>query len=157
MILLFVDKKTIYICLNNNKSEAIVGMRFSAWLATLSIVLFANMHASFAADDAAAKGEKVFKKCISCHEVGPDAKKKMGPTLNNIIGAKAGSKPDYNYSRAMIEAGEKGLLWTEEKLDLYLTKPKKFIPGAKMVFVGIRKAEDRLNLIEYLKKFTPKK
>lgn len=101
-----------------------------------------------------AKGEKVFNKCKACHMVGEDAKKRVGPPLNNIIGAKAGSQEDYNYSKAMKEAGENGLVWNDEKLDAYLEKPKDVVPKGKMAFPGLKKESDRANVIAYLKQFT---
>jgi cytochrome c len=79
-------------------------------------------------------GEDVFKKCRACHEVGPDAKNKLGPTLNNIIGRKAGTVEGFNYSDANKEAGSKGLVWTEEVLFKYLETPMKLMPGTKMAF-----------------------
>lgn len=63
-----------------------------------------------------AKGEQVFKKCFACHTVGPDAKVKVGPVLNDIFGKPSGAQAEYasKYSRDMIEAGEGGYVWTEE-------------------------------------------
>lgn len=100
------------------------------------------------------KGEKVFKKCKVCHAVGEGAKKKVGPVLNNIIGAKAGVQDGYKYSKAMQKAGAEGLVWSEDKLNVYLEKPKKLIKGTKMVFPGLKKEADRDNVIAYLKTFT---
>ena len=105
---------------------------------------------AYAAGDAA-HGEAVFKVCKMCHAVGPTAKPGVGPVQNNLIGATAGARPGYNYSPAMKEAGEKGLVWTEEKLDTYLENPKALVPGTKMVFPGLKKPEDRADVIAYLK------
>jgi cytochrome c len=101
-----------------------------------------------------AKGKKVFNKCKACHMVGEGAKKRVGPPLNNVIGAKAGSQEDYNYSKAMKEAGENGLVWNDENLDAYLEKPKDVVPKGKMAFPGLKKESDRANVIAYLKQFT---
>lgn len=106
------------------------------------------------AEGDAAKGEKVFNKCKACHMVGEGAKKRVGPPLNNIIGAKAGSQEDYNYSSAMKKAGEDGLVWDEAKLSAYLEKPKDIVPKGKMAFPGLKKETDRENVIAYLKQFT---
>ena len=76
--------------------------------------------------------------------------------LNNIVGATAGTQEQYNYSKAMKLAGEKGMVWTEVKLKEYLEKPKKVVPGGKMSFPGLRKKTDRDNVVAILKTF-PKK
>ncbi len=111
---------------------------------------------AFAAGDAA-KGEALFKsKCKMCHAVGPNAKPGIGPVQNDLIGATAGARPGYKYSPAMKEAGAKGLVWTEESLGKYLENPKAVVPGTKMVFPGLKKAEDRENVIAYLKTQTGK-
>jgi len=100
------------------------------------------------------KGEKVFKKCKTCHMVGEGAKKRIGPQLNNIIGRKAGSTEGFKYSKAMKAAGEGGLVWDEEKLDKFLTKPRAMIKKTRMTFGGLKKAEQRANVIAYLKTFS---
>jgi cytochrome c len=109
--------------------------------------------AAYAAGDAA-KGEKVFKKCKVCHEIGDKAKNKVGPVLTGVIGRKVGTAANFAYSPALKAAGEKGQTWTEEDLDKYLTNPRKFLPGNKMAFVGLKKADDRADVIAYLKTFT---
>jgi cytochrome c len=96
-------------------------------------------------------GEAVFRQCRACHEVGPGAKSKLGPALNGIIGRKAGTVEGFNYSPANKAAGEKGLTWTESELATYLADPRKFMPGNRMAFVGVRNERDRANLIAYLK------
>lgn len=105
------------------------------------------------ADGDAAKGEVVFKQCKICHQIGPGAKPVVGPEQNGVAGAVAGARPGYSYSAAMKDAGAKGLKWTDENLDKFLENPKGVVPGTKMAFVGLKKAEDRANVIAYLKKF----
>lgn len=102
---------------------------------------------SFAYAGDAAKGENVFKKCRACHAVGEGAKNKVGPELNGIIGRKAGGEPEYKYSAAMSESG---IVWDEANLDKYLENPKGLIPKTKMIFGGLKKEEDRKDLIAYL-------
>ncbi len=108
------------------------------------------------AEGDAAKGEKVFKKCKACHMVGDDAKVKAGPPLNNIMGATAGKPEGYEFkfSKAMMEAGEGGLVWDETTLDEFLAKPRDMVKGTKMSFAGLKKEEDRANIIAYLKTFS---
>ncbi len=105
------------------------------------------------AEGDAAKGKKVFNKCKACHYA--DKKKnKVGPYLVGVVGRKAASVEGFKYSKAMKAKGAEGLVWTEENLDKYLTAPKKFVPGNKMAFAGLKKAEDRANVIAYLKTLT---
>jgi cytochrome c len=104
------------------------------------------------ADGDVGKGKRVFNKCRACHSL-EAGKNKVGPSLHGLFGRKAGTT-DYKYSKAMTEAGENGLVWNEEKLETYLKKPKDMIPGTKMIFVGLKKEDDREDLIAYLKEAT---
>ena len=104
---------------------------------------------AFAEGDAAA-GKKVYNKCKTCHAL-EAGKKKLGPSLNGIIGRTAGSVEGFKYSDAMKDSG---VVWTEENIAAYLEKPKEFIAGNKMAFAGLRKEQDRANLIAYLKEAT---
>src|SRR6478736_4352598 len=91
----------------------------------VSVLAVASLWSANAfAEGDAAKGETVFKQCKVCHAVGAGAKAGVGPAQNAVVGSKAGSREGYNYSPAMKEAGEKGLVWTEENLDKYLESPK---------------------------------
>ncbi|CAN0461415.1 unnamed protein product [Ectocarpus fasciculatus] len=107
---------------------------------------------AFAEGDAA-KGEKVYRKCKACHTVGEDAKNKVGPHLNGIIDAEIASVEGFKYSKAFLEKKTEGLVWSEAEIDAYLTKPKKYLPGTKMSFAGLRKEQDRADVIAYLKNF----
>ena len=98
-----------------------------------------------------AAGEKVFRKCKACHKVGDGAKNASGPVLNDIVGAAAGQVEGFKYSKALQSAAEDGLVWDEEALHAFLTKPKDFIKKTKMAFGGLKKEEDRAAIIEYLK------
>ena len=100
-------------------------------------------------------GANVFKRCGACHAVGEGAKNKVGPELNDLYGRVAGSLPDYNYSKAMIEAGTNGLVWTPETVAPYLRKPKEHVPGTKMSFPGLGNEKDVVNLVAYLATFSP--
>ena len=108
---------------------------------------------SLALGNDAERGEKVFRKCRSCHQVGANAKVKVGPPLNNVIGRVAGTYEGAKYSNAMKEAGANGLIWTEEVLDQYLTKPRGLILTTNMTFSGLKKPQDRSDLLAYLKTF----
>ncbi|EYC41608.1 hypothetical protein Y032_0562g3492 [Ancylostoma ceylanicum] len=93
------------------------------------------------------KGKKVFKqRCLQCHVIDSMASK-TGPSLNGLIGRTSGSVPGYVYSDANKN---KGVVWTRETLFEYLENPKKYIPGTKMVFAGMKKANERADLIKYM-------
>jgi cytochrome c len=98
----------------------------------------------------------VFKKCRACHDVGPDAKNKVGPLLNDIVGRHAGSIEGFNYSDANKAAGTKGLVWTDDVLFKYLENPLSFMQGTKMAFAGLKDEQDRRDVIAYLKTFSKK-
>ncbi len=111
---------------------------------------------AWSAEGNAADGEDVFKKCRACHEVGPDAKTKLGPVLNGIIGRKAGTFEGFAYSPANKKAGEDGWVWTEEKILKYLENPREAMPGNRMAFAGLAEEQDRLDVLAYLKTFSGK-
>jgi cytochrome c len=116
-------------------------------IATAALVcLTAAAHA----DGDSAKGKKVFAKCMACHAV-EAGKNKVGPSLHSIFGRKAGTVEGFTYSDAMKNSG---ITWNEAELDKYLTNPKKDIPGNKMAFPGLPKADDRANVIAFLKEAT---
>ncbi|KII17775.1 c-type cytochrome [Phaeobacter sp. S60] len=101
-----------------------------------------------------AKGEKTFRKCKSCHQIGAGAKSKTGPILNGIIGAPAAHVEGFRYSKAMKAAAEGGLVWDEAELAAFLAKPKKYMKGTKMSFAGLKKDADIEAVIAYLKAAT---
>ncbi len=109
--------------------------------------------AASAQDGNAEAGEDVFKKCRACHDVGPDAKNKVGPLLNGIIGRKSGTVEGFAYSDANKDAGAKGLVWSEAELIKYLEAPMTYMPKNKMAFAGLKDEQDRKDVIAYLKKF----
>ncbi|GEO85276.1 MULTISPECIES: c-type cytochrome [Alphaproteobacteria] len=115
-------------------------------------LLLASAHLADAGDVDA--GKKVFAKCAACHAVGQNAKHKVGPVLNDVIGRKAGTAEGYNYSPAMAKAGEGGLVWDDTTLHAYLAKPRDVVKGTKMTFAGLKKRDDVDNVIAYLESFS---
>ena len=100
-----------------------------------------------------AKGERVFRKCMACHAVGEDAKTKTGPILNGVVGRPIASREDFDYSDALQELAAKDGTWTPEELGHFLEKPRDFAKGTKMSFAGLRKEEERADVIAYLATF----
>ncbi|MEO1294163.1 MAG: c-type cytochrome, partial [Pseudomonadota bacterium] len=103
----------------------------------------------------AAEGEKVFKKCKSCHQVGDGAKNRSGPVLTDIVGAPVAAVENFKYSGALLAKAEEGVVWDDAALDAFLAKPRDWAKGTKMTFAGLRKEEDRQAVIEYLKSVKP--
>lgn len=109
-----------------------------------SAVPLANLLA--AADPA--KGEAVFAKCAACHTINSGGANGIGPNLFGTLGEEIGhGKHGFAFSSALSGMGGS---WDFEKMDKWLTSPRKFAPGTKMSFAGLSSAEDRANLIVYL-------
>lgn len=94
-----------------------------------------------------ARGQTVFKKCTQCHSP-VEGKNGTGPSLYGIVGRPAGSVPNFRYSEANRTSG---ITWTEQEMFVYLENPKKRIPKTIMAFAGLPKAQDRADVIAYLK------
>lgn len=94
-----------------------------------------------------AAGEKIFKQCAQCHSL-KEGENRIGPTLYGIVGRTAGTIEGYSYSKANRESGK---VWSEQVMFDYLENPRASIPGTKMAFVGLRKPQDRADVIAYIK------
>lgn len=113
-------------------------------------------------------GKDVFRKCMACHRIGPDARNAVGPVLNGVIGRQAGTVENFGYSQLNQSAGKAGLVWNEQLIFEYLVDPtaflKKFLTdkghadqatgATKMVF-KLADEVDRRNVIAYIKQFSP--
>ena len=120
-------------------------------MAAVAAVLALSSVAARAYGDPAA-GKQVFKKCHACHNVGEGAHNAVGPVLNGIVGRKAGTYADYNYSDANKNSG---LTWDVATLQKYLKNPQSVVPGTKMAFPGLPEEKDEDNVIAYLATFGP--
>ncbi|WP_417593490.1 c-type cytochrome [Parasphingorhabdus sp.] len=110
-------------------------------VATLDGVTYASLTGD------AASGKSSFNQCRACHVIDPGMNR-LGPSLANIVGRKAGSVAGFNYSDANANSG---ITWTEEKLFQFLEKPARVIPKTKMFYAGMPDPQARANLIAYLK------
>ncbi len=99
------------------------------------------------------QGEKVFKKCQACHQVGEGAKNRSGPILNGIVGRAAGTVDGFKYSGPLMAMAEAGLVWTPEALTEFLAAPKSYMKGTKMSFAGLKDDADRDAVVAYLSSF----
>lgn len=97
-----------------------------------------------------AEGQKVFKKCAACHTPDSGGANKVGPNLFGVVGAKKGAKDGFAYSSALT--GFEGAPdWGYASLNAFLAKPKDYLPGTKMSFAGLKKVQDRADVIAYLR------
>ncbi len=118
--------------------------------------------APFAQAQDAEKGEKLFKRCTSCHMIGDGAKNRTGPVLTEVVGRVAGTYEGYKYGKSIVAAGEAGLVWDEDNLFEYIADPRGFLKEylndpkakAKMTF-RLKKEDQRRDVIAYLATFSP--
>ncbi len=94
------------------------------------------------------RGAKISKKCSTCHSFGKGEAAKVGPNLFGVVGRKKASTT-FAYSEAMKA---KGGSWDAESVNQFITKPKDYIPGTKMGFAGLKKPQDRADVILFLEK-----
>lgn len=118
-------------------------------LAAMTLIALAFAPAAFAEGDAE-KGEKVFRKCAACHTVEADGPKRAGPNLKGVPGRTVGTLEGFGYSDALKSAGAAGDVWTDEQLATFLADPKSLYKGHKMSFAGLKKEEERADLIAFL-------
>ena len=94
------------------------------------------------------KGEDLAKICSTCHNLAKGGPNAIGPNLYGVVDRPKGSHPGYSYSDAMKAKGGK---WTLADLNEFLWKPRWFVQGTKMTFIGFKKAQDRADVIAYLR------
>jgi cytochrome c len=99
----------------------------------------------------AAAGADVAKKCQSCHNLDKGGPNLTGPNLYGALGRKPGSHPGFTYSATMTDFGGKTPAWNYDHLYEFLKNPQAVLAGTKMTFVGLKKPEDRINVIAYLR------
>lgn len=115
-----------------------------------AVLVLSCLGSAALAEGDAVKGETVFKRCMACHAI-DDMSIKTGPSLKGVYGRVAGSFEGYSYSEDLAKMKADGKVWDDALLDQYLTNPKAVAPKGKMSFGGLKKPEDRLDLIAFLK------
>lgn len=95
-----------------------------------------------------ARGEKIYSRCMACHAIDRD---RTGPHHKGVVGRRVASVPGFDYSPAMRKAGASGMVWDEATLNKFLENPTKFIPGTRMGYAGVKSAQERADLIAFLK------
>lgn len=95
-------------------------------------------------------GARAFQKCYSCHALGDTDEGAQGPSLKGIVGRAVASWPGYDFSPAMRTYAERQPRWSRAALDAFLADPQGMVPGSEMAFIGIRDADERAALIDYL-------
>jgi cytochrome c len=121
-------------------------MSIALSIAAATLITAAPAHA----DGDAVNGEKIFKKCMACHTAA-EKTNKVGPYLFGVVGRPIATAENYTYSDAMKEYAAIGKVWDETTLAVYLENPKAIVAKTKMAFPGLKKPEDRLDVIAYLK------
>ena len=104
--------------------------------------------ATLLAQASAEKGQAVAKKCAACHTFNQGGANKIGPNLYGILGRALGAADGFAYSEALKA---KGGTWDYDSLNQFLANPKAYIKGTKMAFAGVKKDNQRANLILYLR------
>jgi cytochrome c len=92
-----------------------------------------------------ANGEQVYARCMACHSL---TENRIGPRHCGVFGRRAGAVPGFDYSPAMRRAK---ITWNEKTLDAFLRDPMKYVPGTAMVFAGVPDAQERADVIAWLK------
>lgn len=118
-------------------------------LIAVAITLASFSLPSLAQDDA--KAERLFRRCAACHTLEDGGRNRVGPNLFGVFDRDIASRDDFRYSDALLSLQGR---WNDEAINQYLLSPRTYARGTKMAFAGIRKTEDRLLLIDWLKRKT---
>lgn len=118
---------------------------------TMAAIVVAAATATAAIAQDVQRGKALADQCLACHTFNAGDEPGPGPTLAGISGAKAGTRPDFEYSDAFQAANTKGLIWTDAALDRFLADPQGQVPRNKMAYPGVANATERADIIAFLK------
>ena len=118
------------------------------------LLVLAGVPASAAETGDVAAGERLFDDCKGCHQVGRGAENRVGPHLNMLFGRKAASLEEFRYSKSLTRAASNGLEWHADTLSAYIENPRTFASGTRMSYRGMKDAQDRADLIAFLRTFS---
>ncbi|GFE49665.1 hypothetical protein So717_14180 [Roseobacter cerasinus] len=128
-------------------------MRILRFSLSVAVAVFCTVAAADEFGDPTA-GEKIYRQCKSCHQIGSAAKHRIGPHLNGIFGRQAASHDGFRYSKGLARVGASGLEWHAETLDAFLENPRAMASGTRMSFKGLKNPQDRRDVIAYLRGFS---
>ena len=116
----------------------------SGWTSSVPLIAKADIDA----------GKSKANECSACHSFNKGEPDKIGPNLYNVVNSSFGYDKNFSYSDALKTMGSKR--WTYDALDNFLFSPADFAPGTKMPYAGIKDAQDRANVIAYLRTLSDK-
>ena len=128
-------------------SSAVAGALLFAWVFAAPTAAQEDITAAQLLEADQTQGRRAFSRCRSCHKLSEGARSSLGPNLWNVFGRQVGTRDDFNYSTALREAD---FVWTADKLNEWLERPRDFLPGTIMSFSGLPKLEQRIALIAYM-------
>jgi cytochrome c len=117
-------------------------------IALVALVASAVLSPASAADADSGRGQRVFNACAPCHSLEPD-RNMTGPSLAQLWNRKAGGLPSFERYSEVLKSS--GIVWDDKTLDQWITDPEHLIPGNQMTFQGLKNAQQRADLLAFLK------
>jgi len=144
----FISKAVVHSEEATGQAYTITASESAGKTSTTAVPIVEEDFATLMASANIEKGKKLSKACTACHSFDQGGKDKMGPNLWGLVNSNKAFKGGFPYSKALMAKGGK---WTPEELNEFIKKPKAFVPGTKMAYTGMKKAQRRADLIAWLK------